>query len=66
MAKNLSKENKPPISSAFLPSENVDANNLNNYSKSCGEYIAPNDSFFRLSTAVLQKPWRSFAEYGST
>ena len=57
MAKNLPTEKKPPISSAFLPSENVHANNPNNYSKSCGEYIAPNDSFFRLSTAVLQKPF---------
>ena len=63
MAKNLPKENKPPISSAFLLSENVHANNPNNYSKSCllcGEYIAPNDSFSRLSTAVLQKLRKGF------
>ena len=44
MAEKLSKENKPPISSAYFPSDN-----LNNCSKSrllCGEHIAPNNSFF--------------------
>lgn len=53
MAENLSKENKPPMSSAYLPSDN-----LNNSSKSCllcGEHIAPNNSFFRVSREVLEK-----------
>ena len=53
MAENLSKENKPPISSAYLHSDN-----LNNSSKSCllcGEHIAPNNSFFRVSGEVLEK-----------
>ena len=53
MAENLSKENKPPISSAYLPSDN-----LNNSSKSCllcGKHIAPNNSFFRVSREVLEK-----------
>lgn len=53
MAENLPKENKPPISSAYFPSDN-----LNNCSKSCllcGERIAPNSNFFRASRAVLEK-----------
>ena len=53
MAEKLSKENKPPISAAYLPSDN-----LNNRSKSCllcGEHIAPNNSFFRVGRAVLEK-----------